>query len=116
MLILKLLGISFVRSLWVRYTSFTAQPFDLPSWLYVCLLGLGLYGNLTRHLDLYQVTVGRLDRFATPLPSPQACDSLHLSTNTRGQTFTDKMCAMPDTLKKMLAILQAFISNSFDYF
>lgn len=59
------------RSLWVRYTSFTVQPFDLSSWRYVCLLGFGLYSNLTRHLALYQVSVRRLDRFATPLPSPR---------------------------------------------
>ena len=71
LLILKLLGISSARSLGVRHTSFTAQPPDLPSWRYVCLLGFGLYCNLTRHLALYQVSVRRLDRFATPLPSPQ---------------------------------------------
>ena len=71
LLILKLLGISSARSLGVRHTSFTAQPPDLPSWRYVCLLGFGLYCNLTRHLALYQVSVRRLDSFATPLPSPQ---------------------------------------------
>lgn len=71
LLILKLLGISSARSLGVRHTSFTAQPPDLPSWRYVCLLGFGLLCNLTRHLALYQVSVRRLNRFATPLPSPQ---------------------------------------------
>ena len=71
LLILKLLGISSARSLGVRHTSFTAQPFDLPSWRYVCLLGFGLLCNLTRHLALYQVSVRRLNRFATPLPSPR---------------------------------------------
>ena len=71
LLILKLLGISSARSLGVRHTSFTAQPFDLPSWRYVCLLGFGLLRNLTRHLALYQVSVRRLNRFATPLPSPR---------------------------------------------
>ena len=71
LLILKLLGISSARSLGVRHTSFTAQPPDLPSWRYVCLLGFGLYCNLTRHLALYQVSVRRLDSFATPLPSPR---------------------------------------------
>ena len=71
LLILKLLGISSARSLGVRHTSFTAQPPDLPSWRYVCLLGFGLLCNLTRHLALYQVSVRRLDSFATPLPSPR---------------------------------------------
>ena len=71
LLILKLLGISSARSLGVRHTSFTVQPFDLSSWRYVCLLGFGLLRNLTRHLALYQVSVRRLDRFATPLPSPR---------------------------------------------
>lgn len=66
-LFLKLIGLTSARSLGVRHTSFSAQPPDLPSWFYVCLLGFGLCCNLTRHLALYQVSVRRLVRLATPL-------------------------------------------------
>ena len=53
----------------VRHWSFTAQPPDLPSWLYVYPLGFGLSSNLARHLALYQVSVRRLVGFAYRLPS-----------------------------------------------
>ena len=71
LLILKRFGLASARSPGVRHISFCAQPPDLPSWLYVCLQGFGLFCSLTRHLALYQVSVRRLVRFAAPLPSPQ---------------------------------------------
>ena len=77
----------------VRLDSFAAQPPDLLAWLYVYLLGFGLFGNLTRHLALYPVSVRRLLGFATLLPPPPpllsvACSSLRLAVTTRDGTFT----------------------------
>ena len=57
----------------VRHSSFTTQPPDLLLRYYVCLLGLGLSGNLTHRLALYPVSVRRLNGFATPLPSLGHC-------------------------------------------
>ena len=59
------------RSPGVRHTSFAAQPLGLPLWDYACLLGFGLYGNLTPPARPDQVSVRRLACFATPLPSSQ---------------------------------------------
>ena len=66
----------------VRHTSFVRQPPDLPSRLYVYPLGIGLDGNLTRRLALYQVSVRRLLDFATPASSPPgvATSSLRFAT------------------------------------
>ena len=93
----------------VRHSSFAAQPPDLLLRLYVYPLGFGLYGNLTRRLALYPVSVRRLAGFATPLPPPTpllslACGSLHLAVNTCDGTFTRKNCAMPGTLLKAAAL------------
>ena len=73
--------------------SLLSQVPDLLFWFYVYLLGFDLYGNLTHHLALYQVSVRNLERIATPLPSPKAsrltaCGSLRLAVTTYDWTFT----------------------------
>ena len=67
--------------------------------------------NLIHHLALYQVSVRRLERFATPFPPlfpllQTACGSLHLAVTTRDRTFTCEISVMPDTHKEDPGILK----------
>ena len=98
----------------VRLDSFSAQPPDLPAWLYVYLLDFGFTGNLIRHLALYPVSVRRLLGFATPLPPPaslllQACGSLRLAVTTRDWTFTSRIVPCPAHQKRGLPKQPSFI-------
>lgn len=69
------------------------QSLDLLLWFYVYLSAFSLLCSHVHHLTLYQVSIRRLVRFATPFPPPvalphPACGSLHLAVSTRDRTFT----------------------------